>query len=220
MKNRLTIFDCDGVLVDSETLSSAIYAEALSEFGYEIDAETVAARFTGFSMKSTIATVEADWGQPLPEDFAATVRARADVRFDQDLTAISGIAAALDKLGDPRCVASSGQMRRIQRSLHKTNLMKYFDAAALFSAQMVDCGKPAPDLFLHAAHEMGFAPQSCVVIEDSLPGVQAAAAAGMTVLGFAGGSHISGGHEDRMRRAGAHDVFDDMTALPGLLSRL
>ncbi|MBT5110457.1 MAG: HAD family hydrolase [Rhodospirillaceae bacterium] len=220
MKNRLTIFDCDGVLVDSETLSSAIYAEALCEFGYAIDAETVAARFTGFSMKSTIATVEADWGQPLPEDFAATVRARADVRFDQDLTAISGIAAALDKLGDPRCVASSGQMRRIQRSLNKTDLMKYFDAAALFSAQMVDRGKPAPDLFLHAAHEMGFAPQSCVVIEDSLPGVQGAAAAGMTVLGFAGGSHIGDGHEDRMRRAGAHDVFDDMADLPGLLARL
>ena len=123
MKNRLTIFDCDGVLVDSETLSSVIYAETLSEFGYAIDAETVAARFTGFSMKSTIATVEADWGQPLPEDFAATVRARADVRFDQDLTAIPGIAAALDNLSDPRCVASSGQMRRIQRSLNKTDLM-------------------------------------------------------------------------------------------------
>lgn len=220
MKNRLTIFDCDGVLVDSESLSSVIYAETLSEFGYAIDAETVAARFTGFSMKSTIATVEADWGQSLPDDFAATVRARADMRFDQDLTAIPGIAAALNNLGDPRCVASSGQMRRIQRSLNKTDLMKYFDAAALFSAQMVERGKPAPDLFLHAAREMGFAPQSCVVIEDSLPGVQAAAAAGMTVLGFAGGSHIGDGHEDRMRRAGVHDVFDDMAALPELLARL
>jgi HAD superfamily hydrolase (TIGR01509 family) len=219
MTDWLTIFDCDGVLVDSETLSSVIYAETLSEFGYAIDAETVAARFTGFSMKSTIATVEADWGQPLPEDFAATVRARADVRFDQDLTAIPGIAAALDNLSDPRCVASSGQMRRIQRSLNKTDLMRYFDEAALFSAQMVERGKPAPDLFLHAAREMGVAPQSCVVIEDSLPGVQAAAAAGMTVLGFAGGSHIGDGHEDRMRLAGAQDVFDDMAALPGLLAR-
>ena len=219
MTDWLTIFDCDGVLVDSETLSSVIYAETLSEFGYAIDAETVAARFTGFSMKSTIATVEADWDQPLPEDFAATVRARADVRFDQDLTAIPGIAAALDNLSDPRCVASSGQMRRIQRSLNKTDLMRYFDEAALFSAQMVERGKPAPDLFLHAAREMGVAPQSCVVIEDSLPGVQAAAAAGMTVLGFAGGSHIGDGHEDRMRLAGAQDVFDDMAALPGLLAR-
>ncbi len=220
MKNQLTIFDCDGVLVDSEALSSVIYAETLTEFGYAIDAETVAARFTGFSMKSTIATVESDWGQSLPDNFAATVRARADEKFDRDLKSIPGVAAVLEGTNFPRCVASSGQMRRIQRSLNKTDLMKFFDETLLFSAQMVERGKPAPDLFLHAARAMGFAPDSCVVIEDSLAGVQGAAAAGMIVLGFAGGSHIGAGHEDRMRRAGAHDVFDDMTALPDLLARL
>jgi HAD superfamily hydrolase (TIGR01509 family) len=220
---QLVIFDCDGVLVDSETLSSVIYAETLTEFGYAIDADTVAARYTGFSMKSTIAAVNDDWGQSLPEGsngFAATVRARADIRFDAELTAIPGIAAVLEQLTHPRCVASSGQMRRIQRSLNTTGLMQYFDDDRLFSAQMVERGKPAPDLFLHAAAEMDEAPHACVVIEDSLAGIQGAAAAGMTVLGFAGGGHIGAGHEDRMRETGAHHVFGDMAALPELLSRL
>jgi HAD superfamily hydrolase (TIGR01509 family) len=223
MTEKLTIFDCDGVLVDSEALASVIYAETLSEFGYVVDANAVAERYTGFSMQSTIAAVEADWGRKLPDGpdgFAATVRARADIRFDQELEAISGVASVLSQIRGPRCVASSGQLRRIQRSLATTNLLQHFDEAALFSAQMVARGKPAPDLFLHAAREMNFSPEACIVIEDSLAGVEGAAAAGMIVLGFTGGGHIGDGHEDRLRRAGAHDVFGDMAALPDWLGRL
>ncbi|MBL4721353.1 MAG: HAD-IA family hydrolase [Alphaproteobacteria bacterium] len=221
MNHQLTIFDCDGVLVDSEALAAVIYAEALTEFGYAVDADFVAAQFTGFSMESTIAAVEADWGQSLPDGpdgFAATVRARVDIRFDQELSAIPGVASVLSMITGPRCVASSGQLRRIQRSLTTTDLISFFDGAALFSAQMVKRGKPAPDLFLHAAQEMNAPPEACVVIEDSLAGVEGAAAAGMIVLGFTGGGHIGEGHEDRLRRAGAHEVFSDMAALPDLLS--
>ena len=215
----LVIFDCDGVLVDSEVLFNRIVAEQLTASGYPLDTETSIARFTGMSMPSLVALVEREWGQRLPGDFAERCRAMADPVFDAELKAISGIAEVLAGHDGPRCVASSSAPRRIERSLRTTGLIDHFDAATLFSAAMVERGKPAPDLFLHAAQQMGAAPAECIVIEDSLPGAEAALAAGMITLGFAGGGHIRNGHAEKLDALGVAAVFDDMAALPDLLAR-
>lgn len=215
---NLVVFDCDGVLVDSEVLFSAMFAEQFTALGYPIDTETTIARFTGLSTPSVIAIVEAELGRSLPADFAERCRAAANDLFDAELQAVAGIDAVLANHAPRRCVASSSSPHRIRRSLATTGLARHFDDATIFSAHMVENGKPAPDLFLHAAREMGASPADCIVIEDSLPGVRAGVAAGMTVLGFAGASHIRDGHEDRLREEGAARVFSDMAELPGLLA--
>jgi len=213
----LVIFDCDGVLVDSEVLFNRVLAAELTACGFPIDAESAIARFTGMSMASLVARVEAELGRPLPPDFGNRCRVRADTVMDRELQAIDGIDAVLADHAGPRCVASSSAMRRIRRSLATTGLARHFDADTLFSAAMVARGKPAPDLFLHAAKRMGAPPGACLVVEDSLPGIGAATAAGMTVLGFCGASHIRDGHAARLTEAGAAAVFDDMAILPDLL---
>jgi HAD superfamily hydrolase (TIGR01509 family) len=215
----LIIFDCDGVLVDSEILFNMIVAEALTEHGYPIDTDTAIARFTGMSMPSLLAIVEGELGRRLPKDFTAQCRARANSVLDGQLRPIEGIDIVLTAHEGPRCVASSSSPTRIRRSLKTTGLDRHFADETLFSAAMVAHGKPAPDLFLHAAAEMGAAPDACIVIEDSLFGVEAAVAAGMTVLGFVGASHIQDGHAARMREAGVAVVFDDMTKLPEHLEK-
>ena len=214
----LVIFDCDGVLVDSEVLFNRIAAEEFARCGVPMDTETALARYTGISAPSMIASVEAETGKTIPEDFAQRCRARANEVFDSELEAIAGIDAVLSGHAPHRCVASSSSPARIRRSLKSTDLYRYFADERIFSAVMVENGKPAPDLFLHAAATSGAAPADCIVVEDSQPGVQAAVAAGMTVLGFIGASHIRDGHADRLRDTGADHIFDDMTALPGLLA--
>ena len=214
----LVIFDCDGVLVDSEVLFNRIAAEEFTRCGVPMDTETAIARYTGISAPSMIASVEAETGKTIPEDFAQRCRARANEVFDSELEAIAGIDAVLSDHAPHRCVASSSSPARIRRSLKSTDLYRYFADERIFSAVMVENGKPAPDLFLHAAATIGAAPADCIVVEDSQPGVQAAVAAGMTVLGFIGASHIRDGHADRLRDTGADHIFDDMTALPGLLA--
>jgi HAD superfamily hydrolase (TIGR01509 family) len=213
----LAIFDCDGVLVDSEVLFNQVLAEQLTACGYPIDADSAIERFTGMSMPSLMAIIETELGHPLPDDFTPACRARANAVLDRDLQAIPGIAAVLERHRGARCVASSSSPTRIRRSLETTGLIGYFTDKTLFSAAMVRYGKPAPDLFLHAARAMGAAPADCVVIEDSAPGAQAAVAAGMVVLGFTGGSHIRNGHADALRQIGVAAIFDDMTLLPDLL---
>ena len=213
----LVIFDCDGVLVDSEVLFNRIAAEVFTECGYPIDTETAIARFTGISAPNMIASVEAETGLTMPDDFAQRCRARANTVFDAELRAVDGIDQVLAEHAPRRCVASSSSPTRIRRSLQSTGLFRHFDDAAIFSAAMVSRGKPAPDLFLHAAAEMAADPSDCIVIEDSLPGVEAAVAAGMTVFGFVGASHIRDGHADRLRERGVDRVFGDMAELPGLL---
>lgn len=213
----LVIFDCDGVLVDSEIIFAGIAAEQFTACGYPIDTQTAIARFTGLSTPTMIGIVEAEIGRPIPDDFAERCRERANSVFDEELQAIVGIDDVLSGHAPHRCVASSSSPTRIRRSLKSTDLYRHFDDEAIFSAAMVERGKPAPDLFLHAANTMGNAVGDCIVIEDSLPGVEAAVAAGITVLGFVGGSHIQDGHADRLRDAGAAHIFQKMTELPGLL---
>ncbi|MFH6785478.1 MULTISPECIES: HAD family hydrolase [Methylobacterium] len=215
---ELVIFDCDGVLIDSEPISLARLTENLQRIGVPIDLETVARRFTGTSMTSIMAHIAADYGVPTPEGFVDAVRADTLRAFDAELKAIAGVAAVLESLPEQRiCVASSSDPQRLRHALSLTGLLSHFDGH-VFSASMVARGKPFPDLFLYAAGQMGVAPEDCVVIEDSVPGVAAARAAGIPVLGFCGGGHWA---HDRagadLLAAGAARVFDEFTVLPHLL---
>lgn len=211
MSPGLVIFDCDGVLVDTEPESNRVFADALCELGLAVTYESVCHDFVGLSMESCVAEVERRLGRAVPEGFAAEVQRRTFERFRRvGVAPVEGVAEALDALPHPSCVASSGEIEKMRLTLGLAGLLGRFEGA-LFSATQVEHGKPAPDLFLLAADAMGAAPSTCVVVEDSEPGVRAGRAAGMRVLGYAGG-----GGGDRLARAGAR-VFDDMRALPGLL---
>lgn len=207
------IFDCDGVLVDSELIASRELAAYLSDLGRPTTAEECRESFTGLSLKAVADVVRNVWGVVLPDDFIAALRTRDQHAFERDLKAIPGVEKTLDTLDAmdiPYCVASSGTPEKIHHSLTLTRLLERFDGH-LFSASQVQHGKPAPDLFLLAARTMGVAPTDCVVIEDSPAGVQGAKAAGMRVLGFTGGAHCGPGYGEKLGAADA--VFSDMTDL-------
>jgi HAD superfamily hydrolase (TIGR01509 family) len=212
----LVIFDCDGVLIDSELIGCRAEAAELARTGIAISADEILARFTGISSKAMYATLEAELGRPLPPDLEARIAARIRADFERELAPVSGIHAALDRLRCAKCVASSSDPARLDHSLTLTGLLERF-APHIFSATMVRHGKPAPDLFLFAAQAMKVAPAECLVVEDSEAGVQAALAAGMRVLGFTGGSHCGPEHAARLLAAGASLVFADMARLPGLI---
>jgi len=208
----LVVFDCDGVLVDSEEISNRVLAERLSALGVPTTTQESMDRYMGGSLAEVLADVEARLGRPAPEDFISGYRTASYAAFEDELTAVEGIEAALDALGDtPTCVASSGEHDKIRRTLGQTGLLARFEGR-VFSATEVERGKPAPDLFLHAAARMGADPRHCAVVEDSPVGVEAALAAGMTVLGYAGRTPA-----ERLARAGVA-VFAHMRELPALLT--
>jgi HAD superfamily hydrolase (TIGR01509 family) len=215
----LVIFDCDGVLVDSEVISCRAHADVLSRHGYPITSEQVFHRFLGRSTRQANLEVEAELGRALPEDFHLQLQDELYRTFESDLEAVAHIHAALDAIAQPVCVASSGSHQRMRISLGRTKLYDRF-APNIFSASQVSNGKPAPDLFLFAAEQMKVPPERCVVIEDSVPGVTGGRAAGMTVLGFHGGSHCTHGHAELLRAAGAAITFDDMRKLPDLIAQI
>jgi len=211
----LLIFDCDGVLVDSEPLSCLIDSEVLTECGVPYTAEDVARDFTGVSIKDQIARIEAERGIRLPDDFTQRLNRTLFKRFETDLKPIEGVRNAILSLPFPRCVASSSIPERIALSLRVTGLADLFEN--IFSSTQVARGKPAPDLFLHAAQQMNTPPEDCLVIEDSIAGVQAARAAGMRVIGFTGGSHCGPEHGEKLRRAGATAIMNRMLDLPKMV---
>lgn len=184
----LLIFDCDGVLVDSEPVSVAVLIDMLAHQGVEMTEEEAYQRFLGRSIASMTATLWEEYGIETDIDFLDHMRSALFERFRLELKAIEGMAETLDRLEMPRCVASSSQPERIRYSLGLTGLLEKFEPH-IFSATMVKNGKPAPDLFLHAASQMGVEPANCIVIEDSPAGILAAKAAGMCVFAFTGGSH-------------------------------
>lgn len=210
----LVIFDCDGVLVDSEMIASQVLADAISAVGYPLTGAQCRARFTGKSLASVFEELSAD--VTLPEDFFDSLRARDIAAFEQNLKAIPHINAALDAIDATVCVASSGRMEKIRHSLTLTGLLDRFEPN-LFSAEQVANGKPAPDLFLYTAFRMKAEPTACIVIEDSVAGIEAARAAGMWAFGFSGGSHCDADHGEALRDAGADVVFSDMRELAGML---
>ncbi|HUH84066.1 MAG TPA: HAD family phosphatase [Stellaceae bacterium] len=213
----LVIFDCDGVLVDSEVIASRAVAETLQAIGHAIAPEWVAERFAGMSNKDMYALLEREFGT-LPTAFDAAMNRRAAAIFARELKAMAGVEAVLAGLTMRACVASSSTPEGLARKLEWTGLAGWF-TDAVFSTAAVARGKPAPDIFLHVAKRLGVAPARALVIEDSLPGIAAAKAAGMTVFGFTGGSHCRPGHGERLAAAGAERVFAEMSLLPELIAQ-
>ena len=212
----LIIFDCDGVLVDSEVISCRAHAEMLTRHGYPITSDQVLRRFLGVSDREARRAIESETGRKLPDDFESQVKQATLQFYADDLRPISHVGAAIAAISLPKCVASSGTPEKIRHGLACAGLYDLL-SPHIFSASQVQLGKPAPDLFLFAAEQMKAAPERCVVIEDSVAGVTGARAAGMTVLGFHGGSHCQAGYAGTLRAAGAAATFDDMRQLPALI---
>jgi HAD superfamily hydrolase (TIGR01509 family) len=213
-RRYLLIFDCDGVLVDSEPTSNRVLANAITQAGLPMGPEEVALTFEGMRLRDIQAEVERQLGRHLPNGWLARFETERAAAFARGLEAIAGVADVLSQAsasGVTMCVASQASREKIELTLRLTGLRDYFPTPSLFSSTMVEHGKPHPDLFLLAAESMGFEPAQCIVVEDGVPGVRAGRRAGMRVLGYAPGSSA-----DRLTSAGAL-VFTSMADLPGLL---
>lgn len=214
----LLIFDCDGVLVDSEPVSIAVLIDMVSHHGVEMSEEEAYQRFLGRSVANMTTTLWEEYGIETDIDFLDHMRSALFKRFADELKAIEGMAETLDQLTLPRCVASSSQPERIRYSLGLTGLLDRFEPH-IFSATMVKNGKPAPDLFLYAAEQMQRHPSDCIVIEDSPAGIAAAKAAGMRVFAFTGGSHARfPAFREHIARLEPDHVFDAMPDLVQLVA--
>jgi HAD superfamily hydrolase (TIGR01509 family) len=212
----LVIFDCDGVLIDSEIIFGRILGECLIAAGFPITMGEAMVLGFGKNRITLTAEVEARFGQTLPEGFFETFRAHVDRAFERELVAIPGIEELLAALPASRCVASNSHLDRVRHALAVTRLLPLFDPH-IFSASQVAQGKPAPDLFLFAARQFDAPREHCIVVEDSTIGVEAALAAGMPVVGFCGGGHCPADHKDRLLSAGCTHVFGGMPELAGFL---
>jgi HAD superfamily hydrolase (TIGR01509 family) len=209
----LVIFDCDGVLVDSEPLANRVLAERLATVGLHMSVPEVMKAFVGRTREACIEKAGAMLGRPLPADFAAEWDRVLYAALREELEAVEGVAEVLDGLGIAYCAASNSSPERLKLGLEATGLWPRFQGRA-FSAQEVANPKPAPDLFLHAARVMGAAPERCAVVEDTPTGVRAGVAAGMHVFAFAGAAHAD---REGLVQAGGN-LFHHMSELPGLLS--
>ncbi|WP_239025058.1 HAD family hydrolase [Rhodoligotrophos defluvii] len=216
----LVIFDCDGVLVDSEVIAARVIAENLADLGIVVDPEYVLTGFIGLDAAGTRRRIEADHGIVLAPEFDVEGGERLAHAFRTELQPVAGILALLQNLDRPFCVASNSGHERLAQSFAATGLSEFL-RGRVFSADDVARGKPAPDLFLHAARQMGnVAPSRCLVIEDSSTGVQAARAAGMRVIGFCGGGHIRPGHAERLLAGGAEQIVASHAELAIVLASL
>jgi HAD superfamily hydrolase (TIGR01509 family) len=207
----LLILDCDGVVVDSEPITTRVLADMLGELGVPIDGDTVARRFTGLSFARTLEVIGELLASPLPPDFVVSYRDRTFMAMELELQPVEGVEALLDELGIVYCVASNGPHAKMNKTLGITSMLPRF-AGRMFSADDVVRSKPAPDLFLLAARHFGVEPGRCVVVEDSPTGIAAARAAGMHALGYAARTPA-----DVLMAAGANAVFGRMSELPGLI---
>ena len=205
----LIIFDCDGVLVDSEVLSCRCLSSTLAAYGIDLGVDQALDLFLGRSLSAVFEHYEA-LGRSIPEQFASELKTAIRTAFRSSLGAIDGVSSVLENLRVPHCVASSSDIDRVSFSLSLTGLAPHFETR-LYTSQMVERGKPAPDLFLYAAERMQADPRRTLVIEDSVSGVRAGKAAGMTVWGFVGGSHYqSRDGKAMLLGAGADRVFTRM----------
>jgi HAD superfamily hydrolase (TIGR01509 family) len=210
----LVIFDCDGVLVDSEPIANRVFCAMLNELGLPVTLDDMFERFVGLSMPQCMRLVTDMLGSDPPEDFVHRLHSRTDAALRQHVTAVPGVSEVLEAIAPlPICVASSSGHDKIRLMLAATGLLGRFENR-IFSVADVAHPKPAPDVFLHAARSMGALPARCAVIEDTPTGVRAGVAAGMRVLGFC--AHTPA---QRLREAGAHALFQEMRLLPGLLSK-
>lgn len=205
------IFDCDGVLVDSEIIALEAELSLLAQHGVRFDPIAYRRRFLGTAQAAFFAMLAEDvaaQGRTLPPTFRDELKARVRAEIDARLAAVPGAAAAIAAVAQPKAVASSSTAAGLERKLKKTALWDAF-APHVYSADLVGHGKPAPDIFLHAAAALAIAPAACVALEDSVNGVLAARAAGMTAYGFIGGAHCDEAAGDALREAGAVDVLAD-----------
>jgi HAD superfamily hydrolase (TIGR01509 family) len=213
MTIELIIFDCDGVLVDSETVTNAVLGELILELGGSAQLVAKMEQFTGMTLPQTFAAIEQGLGHPLPKDFLQTYRQKTFAAYEQQLQPIAGIHEALSQIELPICVASNSPRHKMHLCLARTGLLPYF-GGRMFSCYDIQRWKPDPAIYRHAAATMGVAPTHCVVVEDSVVGVQVAVAAKMTVLGYTG-SYVA----PTLEAAGAR-VFDRMIDLPPLLNEI
>lgn len=215
LRPSLVIFDCDGVLVDSEPIANALLAEALGELGLTLSVAETCRSFVGLSWPDCLRKIERLTGRPVPDGWEAGLRARELEAFRDGLRPVPGVRGVIQLLQAQAvafCVASSGDVEKMRLTLGVTDLLPELEHV-LFSVRMVTRGKPHPDLFLYAARKMGEAPERCAVIEDSVPGVVAGKAAGMRVLAYAGDPYSN---REALRAAGG-EVFTRMGQLPPLL---
>lgn len=210
MTDTAIIFDCDGVLVDSERIAIAEEREHLARIGLTYDRQEYLSRFVGLTNEDFHDALQGDHqalhGRPLPPDFFGNLKAACWGRYERELTSFEGLTALLARIAAPIAVASSSSRELLHRKLEITELHGHF-APHIYSGDEVEKGKPAPDLFLLAAECIGREPSTCLVIEDSVNGVRAGVAAGMEVWGFTGGGHADEGLAGRLTAAGARQVF-------------
>jgi HAD superfamily hydrolase (TIGR01509 family) len=216
---RLIIFDCDGVLVDSEPLAFRVLLEGLAAAGHPMETAKAYELFLGRSLANLKTVLRRELGVELSAEQLEDMREHLFEVYRRELKPIPGVFETLDRLTIRSCVASSSLPDRIRLSLEVTGLLPRFDPH-LFSASMVAKGKPEPDLFLHAAGQMGVPPEHCLVIEDSAPGIEAAQRAGMMVFAFTGGGHAAGpGYRQGLAALSPDAIFDDMRELPKLIQK-
>lgn len=217
----LILFDCDGVLVDSEIIAAKVESKLLTEAGYPISVEEMGERFSGMTWKNILLSIEKEIDIPLSASLIDKSEALLDQRLAREVKAIEGVAFALARLKGPRCICSNSSSARLDMMLSKVGLKEQF-APHIFSAKDLgaDRVKPKPDIFLHGAAQFGVAPSRCVVIEDSVHGVHAAREAGMRVIGFTGASHTYPSHADRLTDAGAETVIARMVDLPAVIAAM
>ena len=210
------IFDFDGVIADSEMLANLVLAEELTRLGLPTSLEQSYARYVGTRWDEMIALIEEQLGRPVPADWGAHLSDTMMARFRRDLAEVPGAGDFIRALGHrPRGIASSSSPARLAISLEVLGLAAHFEGR-VFSAELVERGKPAPDIFLLAADRLSVAPETCLVIEDSPSGVRGAKAAGMQVIGLLAGAHIQPGHDAKLRAAGADHIaasWDEVAAL-------
>lgn len=210
------IFDCDGVLVDSESIVMRVERDLLAEVGLEFDTAEYIARFTGLSYDDYFAALDAErrkrTGEGLPRDLYDRIKDESVAVVERELEEIPGIHTLMEAVTVPTAVASSSFPWSLDMKLKKTGLYNRF-APHIYSTKLVPHGKPAPDIFLYVAERLGVTPSGCAVIEDSVNGVRAAVAAGMEAWGFTGGGHADPGLAERLTAAGAQSVFDSHGAI-------
>ncbi|NTU50028.1 MAG: HAD family phosphatase [Desulfobulbaceae bacterium] len=217
----LLIFDCDGVVLDSMNLHAKAESEAYDEIGIRISPNELSSRFSGVSQPDVEKALQLETGISIPAEFAEGLKEKKKLIFEQSLKPIPGIKETLDELlwDVPRCIASGSDLDELKLYLSMTDLYDLF-APHIFSAEMVSNGKPHPDVFLFASEHMKTPPDQCIVIEDSVSGVVAGKAAGMSVIGFVGGCHCNEGLSNELISAGADAVLSEMIKLPICLSEL
>ncbi|MFN0134979.1 MAG: HAD family hydrolase [Phycisphaerae bacterium] len=201
------IFDFDGVVVDSEPISNRVFCELLGELGVAMTVEQSTLTYVGMTLPMIVERVQLDHGRRVADVVQRDLTRRMVAAFERELQPMSGIEAVLERLTQPRAVASNSYPQRLDGAMDACGMRHWF-GEHVYSAALVKNAKPAPDLFLYVAARLDVEPARCVVVEDSAGGIRAAVAAGMTAIGFVGGGHVLDGHAERLREAGAACTLD------------